>query len=570
MNDAITALRRPRTVAWLILLFLVALLPRGYSAQQVGWHWDHPGSFTLVNFDEAGSCRAALHGFDYTPFVGHQTIALATLLGHAPPAGILGNERAVKAYCHSPAHIRVARSYAAVAGALTVVLTAVLGFLLVPGAPAVGWTAAALLALSGVHIGQSFSGTVDAPSTFFIYLFLTVLAVAVTRGSRLRLAASVPLAVLAVWTKYWVFALLAYLALLPARAWHYLSHGLTLQHRVLMVLGAAALFGLMSNLEFRTQGAYVVFALWYALVPWGRIKRPMAVVWLLVPPLIYALGQVDVIERFTMGSAEGRFGTGYAAIGWHKWPRNFLNLPLYLLVSLGIPACLCLIHGVRLLLRGQGAVRAWCCLLPLLAFALFMVFVSPITYYRHYLPLLPVAAILSAWGFCALAGHTRRGLLALFLLWPALLAVDLVVDYHQDPRIALRQWSAQHPDAAVFSSFYVNPPPGRYHLFHPEYAAGDAPALRQGDYLVLSESWYDTAFASELNGPFVHEPARLVKTTPAYAAFYRTAIAGQHPLLQPLLTLPVHSFMPELLFHRSVYGNVQLFVGDLRIFEIVQ
>ena len=270
-----------------------------------------------------------------------------------------------------------------------------------------------------------------------------------------------------------------------------------------------------------------------------------------------------------MGSAEGRFGTGYAAIGWHKWPRNVFNLPLYLLVSLGIPACLCLVQGLRMLLRGEGAVPAWCCLLPLLAFALFMAFVSPITYYRHYLPLLPVAAVLAAWGLSALPLSSRRWLLGLFLLWPALLAVDLVSDYHNDPRIELRQWYAQHPGADVFSSFYVHPPAGRMTLFHPEYAAGDAAALRQGDFLILSENWYDTAYANELNGPFADVPARRIKTTPAYAAFYRDAIAGRHPLLQPQLTLSVHSVMPELLFHRYVYGNVQLFVGDLRIFKIV-
>jgi hypothetical protein len=54
----------------LVALFVLALLPRLYSAQTLGWDWDYPGSFTLVNFDEAGSCRAALGGFDYSTFVG--------------------------------------------------------------------------------------------------------------------------------------------------------------------------------------------------------------------------------------------------------------------------------------------------------------------------------------------------------------------------------------------------------------------------------------------------------------------------------------------------------------------
>ena len=57
-----------------------------------------PG-FTLVNYDEGGSCRAALGGFSYTPFIGYQTIALASALGNPPPS--FARENAVK----------VARSY---------------------------------------------------------------------------------------------------------------------------------------------------------------------------------------------------------------------------------------------------------------------------------------------------------------------------------------------------------------------------------------------------------------------------------------------------------------------------
>ncbi len=59
--------------------------PRLYSAQTIGWHWDSPGSFTLINFDEAGSCRAALEGFDYTPFIGQQTIAISEMMGNPVP-----------------------------------------------------------------------------------------------------------------------------------------------------------------------------------------------------------------------------------------------------------------------------------------------------------------------------------------------------------------------------------------------------------------------------------------------------------------------------------------------------
>ena len=62
---------------------------------------------------------------------------------------------------------------------------------------------------------------------------------------------------------------------------------------------------------------------------------------------------------------------------------------------------------------------------------------------------------------------------------------------------------------------------------------GNADTLKQGSYLILSENWYDTAFANELNGPFVGNLSRLVKTRPEYARFYRQALAGEHPHLVP-------------------------------------
>jgi len=213
------ALSGRRCLLYLVLLFLLALLPRLYSALQQGRNWDYPGSFTLVNFDEGGSCRAALDGFGYSAFIGRQTIALADLLGVGPPAGIAGDDRAVKAYCHSTAHIVVARGYSAVAGALTAVAIAVIGLLLVPAQPAVGWTAGALIALSGFHISESHSGTVDAASVFFIYSFLALMVYCVGRERRVLLLASPLLLVPAVWAKYWVFALFAYVAALMTTAW---------------------------------------------------------------------------------------------------------------------------------------------------------------------------------------------------------------------------------------------------------------------------------------------------------------------------------------------------------------
>ena len=561
-----------RRLLYLGLLFLLALAPRLYSVQSLGWHWDYPGSFTLVNFDEGGSCRAALEGFGYSTFIGRQTIGLASLVDAAPPPGTAGDPRAAKAYCHSADHIRVARNYSAVAGALTATVIVLIGLLLVPARPGVGWSAGALLALSGFHISESHSGTVDAPSVLFIYLFLALMVYCLSRGKRGLLLATPLLLVPAIWTKYWVFALFAYVALTPLRAWQYLSHGMSPRRVALVIVATAVLFGLLSNADFQRARLYPLLALWYLAIPWRAIHRPMAVFWLFVPPLAYLLCRVDLIASYTTGGLTGSFGTGYAAIGWHKWLRNLLNLPLLLLVGLGLPACLFLPAGVRALSGERSALRAWLCLAPVLVFALYMAFVAPVTYYRHYLPLLPAAALLAALGLFATPWAQRRWFMLLFFSWPALLAVDLVADYHRDPRLELRQWYREHPDARVFYSFYVNPPAGAgagSRLFHPEYAAGDAAALRQANYLILSENWYDTAFANELNGPLVDDPARLVKTRPEYVRFYRDALAGRHPHLVQEQHIAVTNFMPELLLHRQLYGTFQLFVGDLRIFRVV-
>lgn len=562
-----------RKLVWLLALFLLALLPRLYSAQTLGWNWDGPGSFTLVNFDEGGSCRAALGGFSYSTFVGNQTIGLATALGYAPPEGITGNAPAVKAWCHSPGHILVARSYSAITGALTVVLVAVMALLLVPARPAVAWTAGALLALSGFHISESQSGTVDAPSVFFIYAFLTWMVLAVRQASLTALLASPLLLVPAVWAKYWVFAVTAYGALLPRRAWDYVTAGLGPWRIALLVVATGVLFGLATSPAFDVSSRYPLLALYYILVPWRRIHRPMVVLWLSVPMLAWLVTQVDIISAYTGGGVSGRFGSGYGAIGWHKWLRNLVNLPVVLVVGLSLPACLFIPAGIRAAaVRGLRA-RAWLCLMvPLAVFALYMAFLAPVTYYRHYLALLPGAALLSALGLHSTKWGQRRWFVALFLLWPGLLAVDLVADYHRDPRIELRDWYDRHPRARVLASFYVSPPrqyAGNSRLFRPEYAQGDAAPLRQADYLILSENWYDTAFANELNGPLTGNLANLVKTTPAYARFYRTALAGEHPYLRLEEALEVGNFMPELVLHRRIYGTFQLFVGDIRIFRVV-
>ncbi|MFV8819447.1 hypothetical protein ACNKU3_17015 [Haliea sp. E17] len=551
-------------------LFLLALVPRLYSAVTLGWNWDRPGSFTLVNFDEGGSCRAALDGFTYSPLTGYQTIAITSLLGYPPPEGVRGNASAVKAYCHSPQHIRVARVHSAVLGALTAVAVALLTLQLMPAHPGAAWFAAGLVAVSGFHISQSQSGTVDAPSTFFIYALLACVAWALRRRSAVTLACSIPLLVAAVWTKFWAFALFAYLPFLPPRCWTVLREGWGDLRIVLLVLAVAVWMAALSNQDFSPNWWFAPLAAYALVVPWNRLRVPLVVWWLLLPALLWLLlTRVGLVHTYTMGIEGTAFGSGYADIGANKWLRNLVNLPAVLLVGLGIPACLLLFAGCRYLYREQDNTRLWLVLLPVAGFALFMAFLAPVTYYRHYLPLLPGAAIVIAAG-AASSGWLRRPWLALAVLgWSALLAWDMVSDYHNDPRRELRPWFAARPAATAYFSYYVNPPPGtRVALFRPEYAAGDAASLRQADYVILSENWYDTAFANELNGPRTDVLERLVKTTPAHALFYRRALAGENPLLEEVQAFELPHFMPELLLHRAAYGNFQLFVGDLRIFRV--
>jgi hypothetical protein len=550
---------------WLAGLFLLALVPRLYSAQTVGWNWDYPGSFTLVNFDEGGSCRAALGGFEYSTFIGRQTIAIADYLGIGPGGDIAGDAAAVKAYCHGAGHLLVARAWSALTGALTVVMVSLITLVLLPSRPAAASTAGALLALSGFHISESHSATVDAPSVFFIYAFLALMVHCLSRQWRWGLIASPLLLMPAIWTKYWVFALLAYVAVIPQRAWRYLTHGMDPGRVIAVIVGTAVLFAMLTNSGFQQAGYYPVLLGWYLLIPWRRVHRPLVVLWLLLPVLALLLCRIDIIANYTTGYPV------YAAIGWNKWLRNLVNLPVVLLVGLGLPACLFIPAGIRAIASGGANTRACLCLAPLLVFALYMAFLSPITYYRHYLPLIPGAAMVAACGLHSGPWAGRRWFMILFFAWPALLALDLVSDYHTDPRIALRQWYSDHANARVFASYYVNPPAGtgrNSRLFRAEYALGDAAALRQAQYLLLSENWYDTAFANELNGPMVADLQRLIKTTPERALFYRDALAGKHPRLMLEQVIEVNNFMPELVLHKRWYGTFQIFVGDIGIFRI--
>ena len=555
----------------LLALLVVAVLLRTVAALDYGRDWYAPDSFTLINFDEAGSCRAALDGFSYSPLVGWQTLALASALGDSPPPGIRGNYAAVKSFCHGERHLTVARLYSALSGALTVLALWLLAIQLFPGQPVVGLLAAALLAFSGWHISESLMGTVDAPSTFFIYAFLAAAVWARRRGGvRWLLAAALLLP--ALWTKYWVFALLAAAALLPADLYRRLLRGITRPRLLLLLLAYAALFGLVTNPALPRGAAYLLPLAFYLLPPWQRMARSGRVACLVAPWLAPLALQSDLFLAFSAGGLEGRFGTGYGAIGWHKPLRNLLNVPLVLLIGLGLPAFLCLLPGLRALWRTATADRAWLVLLPLPAFALYLLFLAPVTYYRHYLPLLPAACLIAALGAAQLAPRLRRVAVPLLLVWQGLLAWDLVTDYRFDPRRALPAWYAQNRPAQVAASYYVSPPPGsgvRHRLFRVSDVRGSAARLRQADTLILSENWYDTAFANELNGPWVGDPARLIKTTPEAVAFYRRALADEHPLLRQVARLRAPTYMPELLLHRRTYGSFTQFVGDIVIFRVL-
>lgn len=569
------AQRRPLlTPLVLLVLVLAALVLRAMPALDYGRDWYGAGSFTLINFDEAGSCRAALKGFPYSPLVGWQTLALTdAFFGQRPGESVRSDPARAKAFCHSETHIRVARLYSVTTGALTVVAIYLLGSLLFPRQPSLSLLAAALLALSGWHISESLMGTVDAASTLYIYGFL-VAGVWARRGGGWRWVLPALLSGPALFGKYWVFALAALAGLLPWRVYAPLFAGIARRRGLALLLAYAALFGLVTNPAASPWLRWVLPPAFYLLVPWRSLARPGQALFLLLPWCAPLAMQLDLFVAFSSGGLEGRFGTDYGAIGWHKPLRNLINVPLVLLIGLGFPAFICLLVGsYRLWQHADRHVdRAWLMLLPLPAFALYMAFLAPVTYYRHYLPLLPAACLLAAFGVATVAASRARSLLMVFLLgWQALLAWDLVSDYRLDPRRQLPAWYAQAKPRQVLASYYVNPPPqsgARHGLLRPGAAPGDARRLRGVDAVVISENWYDTAFANELNGPLVGRPEQLIKTTPDAVAFYRRALAGEHPRLEKRAHLRAPAYMPELRLHYFYYGSFTQFVGDIVIFGV--
>jgi hypothetical protein len=164
-------------------------------------------------------------------------------------------------------------------------------------------------------------------------------------------------------------------------------------------------------------------------------------------------------------------------------------------------------------------------------------------------------------------------LVALFVLYPALLTLDSEYNYSHDPRRELAGWLDETPkgrDSRLLKTFYVVGPAGmKAQSFNPElYQKYGASYLRGADYLILNESWYDTAFSNELNGPFGWNPDWAIKTTPLAVRTYRHILAGEEPALELERAITLRHFTPEMLVHRWCYGSFPLFISDLMIYRV--
>jgi len=94
------------------------------------------------------------------------------------------------------------------------------------------------------------------------------------------------------------------------------------------------------------------------------------------------------------------------------------------------------------------------------------------------------------------------------------------------------------------------------------------PYLWSAAYVILSENWYDTAFANELNGPLVRRPEWLIKTRPENVVAFRRILAGRDPNLELVAEFDLFHATPEMWLHHRFYGTFQLFVGDLKIYAV--
>lgn len=411
--------------------------------------------------------------------------------------------------------------------------------------------------------------------TFYLYLFILSLMYAVQRRSTIPLLLSMALMFPAVFAKrIWPMPVFGYLAFVSEKLWLWMKGDMSSRQIAIVIIAALLMAAFAFNSGFQQSGYFPLLALFYLFVPWRKINKGMIALLIALPVATYFLSvsELKYVYFFTSGRPEGRYGTGFGAIGWNKMTRNLVNFPLIPIMSLGVLAALMIPAGLRQAARDKTNVRLWLCFMPVIVLAAYMLLVAPRTTYRHYLPLIPAFALLASYGYWSLQASGNKWLLTLFLAWPALLLIDFELDFHRDPRREIVSWYDEHPNSKMLITFYAVPPPstaGRTGLFRPEYAFGAAQPLKSGDYLILSENWYDTAFANELNGPIVRHLDRLIKTKPEYTTLYRNILSGQHPNLVLEAESQVGNFMPELMLHKKYYGTFQKFVGDLKIFRIV-
>ena len=525
----------PRWFAMLAAIFAAALAIRLVGVFSLGFGYDGPDSFWVINYDEAGGCRALCGGRSYNTFVGHQIMFLHKLFYEGPKPEQIGDPQ-WRGFCHSKESLIVHRVYSAVTGALSVVLLGVLALLMWPERPRIAWTASALLGLSNLHVAHSHYGTVDAPQLFFLGLLTVALAYAIVFERRWPLWISPLLLIAAIWTKWYVFAVFAFVPVLP-----------NLQLRKYWVKYALGLI------------VFCVF--WIGIAGWNNI-------W----------SEIKLYSFLLWGQEEFQFGTGYGHIGtWRRWIRNAINLPLVHVVGIGLPAFCFAVYGLLRVLKTRtenpGEWRLWLLQSPAIVYFFYMLLLAPPTYYRYYLPLFPTVALLSAYGFWESRWAHRKALVALFVLYPALLTLDSEYNYSHDPRRELVRWMNETPGGRqkrYLTTYYVEGPRDMpREMFSPErYQKYGADYLRAADYLILSECWYDTAFSSELNGPFGWNPDWAIKTTPLAARTYRRILAGDEPALELAEAITLRHFTPEMLIHRWCYGSFQLFVGDLMIYRV--
>lgn len=568
--------RQPFKPQWYVVLglvFAVSLAIRVHGVFTMGFGYLEPETFRVVNFDEAGGCRALLGGRKYNKFVGYQILAIQHLMGESPEPknyATKNNPQAWREFCHSKSSIILHRVYSAVTGSLTVVLLGVLALLMWPERPQIAWTACSLLGFSNLHVAHSAHfGTVDAPQLFFMGLLTTALAYAIVSKSQWPLWISPLLLIAAVWTKSNIFMVLAFVPLLPSLklSKYPLQYAIGVLGFFFLIHWVIGFDSILSAIEQRKS------------LIWGPEKHP-------------------------------GFCTGYGHIGtWRRWIRNGINLPVVHIVGIGLPAFVAAIYGLRQAWKTRAKDSAewklWLLQAPAVAYFFYMLLIAPPTYYRYYLPLFPAVALLAAYGFWESRWSANKIVVGLFLLYPALLTIDSEYNYANDPRSKVEAWLDTTPkgrDSVILETYYSGLPknvkPGQpgsenniarspfYHIpgavdrytgqkddlldrYERNSKNGTLELFLQNyDYLIMDETWYDTAFCNELNGPFARNPDWCIKTTPQSARIYRKIVSGDEPALELEKALTLTHFTPEMLVHRYFYGSFPLFPSDTLIYRI--